>query len=159
MESFVELARYVAAGIAVGFAAVGPAVGIGYTGARAVTAMARQPAASGDTLKLMLIGQAIAETTAIFGLLMAILLLFTTPSSGSHFMQVVRVLSAGIAVGAGAVGPGIGSGIASAFACEGMGRNPLRYGLLLQTMVIGQAVSQTTGVYSLVVAFILVYIV
>ncbi len=66
-------------------------------------------------------------------------------------------LGAGIAMGFGAIGPGIGQGFAAGKTCESIGKNPESAGLLTRTMLIGQAVSESTGIYSLVIAIILIF--
>ncbi len=64
-------------------------------------------------------------------------------------------LGAGIAMGFGAIGPAIGEGFVAGKACEGISRRPDLAGLLTRTMLIGQAVSESTGIYSLVIALLL----
>ena len=73
-------------------------------------------------------------------------------------IKAVALLGAGIAMGFGAIGPGIGEGFAAGKACEGISRRPEESGLLTRTMLIGQAVSESTGIYALVIAFILIFI-
>ena len=68
-----------------------------------------------------------------------------------------RYLGAGICMGIGAIGPGIGEGYAAGRACEGIARRPDESSLLTRTMLVGQAVSETTGIYSLVVAMLLIF--
>lgn len=67
--------KYIGAGLAVftGFAA---AIGEGNVAAHAVDAMARQPEMAGTIRTSMLIGQAVSETTGLYGLIIAILILF-----------------------------------------------------------------------------------
>jgi len=67
-----------------------------------------------------------------------------------------RYLGAGICMGIGAIGPGIGEGYAAGRACEGISRRPEEAPLLTRTMLVGQAVSETTGIYSLLIAFLLI---
>jgi F-type H+-transporting ATPase subunit c len=67
-------------------------------------------------------------------------------------------IGAGLAMGFGAIGPGIGEGFAAGKACEGIARRPDQAGLLTRTMLIGQAVSESTGIYSLVIAIILLFV-
>ena len=67
------------------------------------------------------------------------------------------LIGAGMAMGFGAIGPGIGEGFAAGKACEGISRRPDQAGLLTRTMLIGQAVSESTGIYSLVIALILIF--
>ncbi len=62
----------IGAGIAV-FTGVGSGIGEGMAAAKAVEAVGRQPEASGKITVTMLIGQAVAETTGLYGLIIAIL--------------------------------------------------------------------------------------
>lgn len=66
-------------------------------------------------------------------------------------------LGAGIAMIAG-LGPGIGQGMAAASGAEAVGRNPGAKSEVTSTMLLGQAVAETTGLYSLVIALILIFI-
>lgn len=70
-----------------------------------------------------------------------------------------RYLGAGLCMGLGAIGPAIGEGFAAGKALEGISRRPEMAGLLTRTMLIGQAVSESTGIYSLVIAIILIWVV
>jgi len=69
------------------------------------------------------------------------------------------LLGAGICMGFGAIGPGVGEGITASKACEGIARNPKEAGLITRTMLIGQAVAESTGIYSLVIALLLIFVV
>jgi F-type H+-transporting ATPase subunit c len=79
--------------------------------------------------------------------------------SGADLVRAASLLGAGLAMGLGAIGPGVGEGFAAGKACEAMGRNPKEAGLLTRTMLVGQAVSESTGIYSLVVALLLIFVV
>ena len=79
------------------------------------------------------------------------------PTIPDAIIQAGAFLGAGLAMGFGAIGPGIGEGFAAGKACEGISRRPDQAGLLTRTMLIGQAVSESTGIYSLVIALILLY--
>ncbi|GHU50644.1 ATP synthase subunit c [Clostridia bacterium] len=60
-------------------AAIGIGLGQGFAAGKAVEGVARQPEARGDILSTMLVGQAVAETTGIFALIIAMVLLFANP--------------------------------------------------------------------------------
>ena len=79
--------------------------------------------------------------------------------TGPDFIKGMSFLAAGIAMGLGASGPGLGEGFAAGKACEAIGRKPEEAGLLTRTMLVGQAVSESTGIYSLVVALLLLFVV
>ncbi|HIE04469.1 MAG TPA: ATP synthase F0 subunit C [Candidatus Latescibacteria bacterium] len=78
--------------------------------------------------------------------------------TGAELVRAAAFLGAGIAMGFGAIGPGVGEGFAAGKACEGISRNPEQAGLLTRTMLIGQAVSESTGIYSLVIALLLIFV-
>ena len=82
-----------------------------------------------------------------------------TAISGSDIIKAGALVGAGICMGFGAIGPGIGEGFAAGKACEAIGRAPEEAGLLTRTMLIGQAVSESTGIYSLVVALLMLFVV
>ena len=66
-------------------------------------------------------------------------------------------LGAGIAMIAG-IGPGIGEGNAVAKACEAIGRQPEAKSEVTSTMLMGCAVAETTGLYALVIAILLIFV-
>ncbi len=66
-------------------------------------------------------------------------------------------LGAGAAMIAG-IGPGIGEGNAVAKACEAIGRQPECKGDVTTTMLMGCAIAETTGLYALVIAILLIFV-
>lgn len=65
-------------------------------------------------------------------------------------------LAAGLAIGLGALGPGIGIGYGAGKAMEAIGRNPEISGTILVPMLIGLGMAEAVAIYALVIAFILV---
>ena len=72
------------------------------------------------------------------------------------FILGCSAIGAGLAVIAG-IGPGIGQGIAAGHAAAAVGRNPGAKSEITSTMLLGQAVAETTGLYSLVISLILLF--
>ena len=66
-------------------------------------------------------------------------------------------LGAGIAMVAG-IGPGVGEGNAVAHALDGMARQPEAAGTLRSTMIMGCAIAETTGIYSLIIALLIMFL-
>ena len=66
-------------------------------------------------------------------------------------------LGAGIAMIAG-IGPGIGEGQAVAKACEAVGRQPEAKSEVTSTLILGCALAETTGIYALVIAILLIFV-
>ena len=73
------------------------------------------------------------------------------------------IILGGCAVGAGlamiaGIGPGIGEGNAVAKACEAIGRQPECKGDVTSTMITGCVIAETTGLYGLVIAILLIFV-
>ena len=67
-------------------------------------------------------------------------------------------LGAGLCMGIGAIGPAIGEGNAVGKVLEGMARQPEATGTLRTNMILGCAITESTGIYSLVVALLLLFV-
>ena len=68
-----------------------------------------------------------------------------------------KAIGAGLCMGIGAIGPAIGEGNAVSKALEGMARQPEAAGDLRSTMILGCAITETTGIYSLLIAFLILF--
>ena len=77
--------------------------------------------------------------------------------TGQEFIYGMSAVGAGIAMIAG-IGPGIGQGIAAGYGASAVGRNPGAKGDIMSTMLLGQAVAETTGLYGLLVAMLLLFV-
>lgn len=150
-----QIGAYIGAGLAIGFGAIGTGIGVGYAAGEADQGMRRQPAYSGLILRTMLIGQAVTETSAVFALLVALILLFK--GGESSLLTMLSYISAGIAIGFGSLGSGVGAGLPAGAACIGVARRPENEKQLLVTAIIGQAVTQTAVIFALVVALLLIF--
>lgn len=67
-------------------------------------------------------------------------------------------LGAGLCMGLGAIGPAVGEGNAVGKALEGMSRQPETMGMLRTNMILGCAIIESTGIYSLVIALLLLFV-
>ena len=77
-RAIILAASAIGAGLAM-IAGIGPGIGQGFAAGKAAEAVGRQPEAQGDIMKTMLVGCAVAESTGIYGLVVAIILLFVNP--------------------------------------------------------------------------------
>ena len=68
-----------------------------------------------------------------------------------------KALGAGLCMGIGAIGPAIGEGNAVSHALEGMARQPEATSNLRTIMILGCAITETTGIYSLLIAFVIMF--
>jgi len=74
-------------------------------------------------------------------------------------LEAARLLAAGLCMGLGAIGPGIGEGIIAGKALEAMGRNPSEGNSLFSKMIISMAICESTAIYSLLISLILLFVV
>jgi F-type H+-transporting ATPase subunit c len=69
--------------------------------------------------------------------------------------EAIKFLAAGLAMGLGALGPGIGIGILGYGAMQGLARNPEARGPIQTNMILAIALAEAIGIYALIVAIIL----
>jgi F-type H+-transporting ATPase subunit c len=69
--------------------------------------------------------------------------------------EAMRLLGAGLAIGLGALGPGIGIGILGYGAMQALGRNPEARGAIMTNMMIAIAFVEAIAIYALIIAIIL----
>lgn len=77
--------------------------------------------------------------------------------TGTDLILACSAIGAGLAAIAG-IGPGIGQGFAAGKAAETVGRQPEAESTILRMMLIGCAVAETTGIYGLIIAMILMFV-
>ena len=81
-RALILAASAIGAGLAM-IAGIGPGIGEGYVAGQACSAIARQPEAQSDVTRTMILGIAMAESTGIYALVIALLLLFANPFVGN----------------------------------------------------------------------------
>ncbi|MBI3577662.1 ATP synthase F0 subunit C [Candidatus Gottesmanbacteria bacterium] len=69
--------KAIATALAIGLGAIGPGIGIGIIGGKAVEAIGRNPEAESQVRTMMILGVAFAEAVAIYALVIALILKFT----------------------------------------------------------------------------------
>ena len=74
-----------------------------------------------------------------------------------YFLKAMCAIGAGLCMGIGAIGPALGEGNAVGKALEGMARQPESAGTLRTNMILGCAITETTGIYSLVIALLILF--
>ncbi len=86
----------------------------------------------------------------------------TAQASGidsATLIKVAALLGAGFCMGVGAIGAAIGEGFIGGKTVESMARQPELQGALTRTMILADAIAETTGVYSLIVAIVLIFVI
>ncbi|MDB4516022.1 MAG: ATP synthase F0 subunit C [Desulfofustis sp.] len=80
MEGNLQLALIcLGAGLSIGLAAIGAGIGIGLVGQGATTGLARNPEVQPKLMVFMILGMALAESVAIYGLVISLILLYANP--------------------------------------------------------------------------------
>lgn len=74
-----------------------------------------------------------------------------------YFLKACCAIGAGLCMGLGAIGPAIGEGNAVGHALDGMARQPELTGTLRTNMILGCAITETTGIYSLLLSFLILF--
>jgi F-type H+-transporting ATPase subunit c len=72
--------------------------------------------------------------------------------------EAVKSLAMAIAIGFGALGPGLGIGILASKAMEAIGRNPEAEGKVRTAMILGSAFAEAIAIYALVIALIIKFV-
>jgi len=152
-------AALLGAGVSTGLAAIGSGIGGGLAAGASCEGVARSPEAVGPVTTTMLVGQAVAQTPSIFGLLISFILVFKTFPETTALQTAMALLGAGLCMGFGGIGPGIGNGMAAEGAVRWVARRMDHAGDLMRTMLVGQAVSQSTAIYAMVVSLVLIFVV
>ena len=71
--------------------------------------------------------------------------------------EALKAIAAGLAIGLGAIGPALGEGIIASKAMEAIGRNPEASSKITPVMFVTMAITESTGIYALVVALIILF--
>ena len=157
-QSVILAASAIAAGLAM-IAGIGVGIGQGFAAGKGAEAVGQNRKKSRHITLVMLLGAAVAETSGIFSLVISLVLLFNNPLLGAEGIALVIIastLGAGFSMIAG-VGPGIGQGYAAGKGTEATGARPNHQSNIVKVMLLGQAVGQTTGIYALVIALVLLF--
>ena len=73
-------------------------------------------------------------------------------------LQMTRLIVAGATIAIGSIGPAFAEGRALAQALESMARQPDAGGAISRTLFVGLAMVESTAIYCLVMAFIILFV-
>ena len=80
------------------------------------------------------------------------------PETAKTVLQIVRIIVAGATIAIGSIGPALAEGRALAQALESIGRQPDASGAISRTLFVGLAMVESTAIYCLVMAFIILFV-
>lgn len=150
---------FIGAGLCMGLGALGAGAGCGVIAAEALESMARVPKCTAQVFPWMLISQAWAQTSPAFALVISLLLILLgdrqADELGVSIVYAAKNLGIGICMGAGAIGPAFGISFIGGRLCRAISDSPKNFPLLRNTFIVGAAVSESTAIYSLVIALVL----
>lgn len=118
-------------------------------------AIARQPFSHRVVVRMMLITQSIIQTPVIFGFIIALFIKAQAPLA-TNMHESLRLLSSGLCIGLGSIGPAIGLAIFARAACKNFGVNKQAHGRLIPFTFISQAIIETPAIFALVIALIMI---
>ncbi|KKP24239.1 MAG: ATP synthase F0, C subunit [candidate division TM6 bacterium GW2011_GWF2_28_16] len=76
-----------------------------------------------------------------------------------NWVKVAACIAAGLAMGLGSLGPSLGQGFIGGKACESIGKKPESASLITRTMVVALAFAESSAIYALLVALVLLFVV
>ena len=124
----------------------------------ACMAVARQPFFVTQIMRFMMISLSLLQTPIIFGLIVALFIQNQTASVHT-LRDCLRLISSGLCIGLGSVGPAIGLALFAKTACEGVGINRDAYGHIFSFTLISQAIIETPIIFSLIISISLLFLV
>jgi F-type H+-transporting ATPase subunit c len=135
------------AGLAVGLAGAGVAMGQGRLAGTSIEMMGNSPKMANSLMVYTILGIALVESAVINGLVVAFQIKAVTGATE------INVIGAGLAIGLAGFGAGYGEGHIISAALIAMNRNPEMKDKILQFMVLFVALAETSAIYGLVIAF------
>jgi F-type H+-transporting ATPase subunit c len=141
----------IGAALAIGVAGFGVTIGEGLVGTKSLECLGKNPAL-GDTLrKVTILGIALTESAAIYGLIIALLILFSGGIEG------YQAIAAGLAVGLPGFASGVGQGMTAASALEAILRNPSAEKEIMNNMILFIALVESAAIYGLIVSLLILF--
>ncbi|ABS60195.1 MULTISPECIES: F0F1 ATP synthase subunit C [Fervidobacterium] len=68
-----------------------------------------------------------------------------------------KAIGAGLCMGLGAIGPGVGEGHVGGHAMDAIARQPELTNVIVTRMLLADAIAETTGIYSLLITFLILF--
>lgn len=135
------------AGLAVGLAALGVGIGEGKVATKSLEAMGKNPELSNFFLLLTILGIALVESAAIYGLLIALQIVDAWTAISGY-----QAIGAGLAIGLAGFGAGLGEGSLVASAMDAVLRNPANKNKIMAYMILFVALVESVAIYWFIVA-------
>ncbi|MDD3145108.1 MAG: hypothetical protein PHV23_03260 [Candidatus Gracilibacteria bacterium] len=148
LDSSIDQMIYIGSGLAIGLAGLGVSIGNGVLAEESIITMGRNPVMTGFMLTVTILGIALVESAAIYGLVIAFKILTTTTTIAGF-----ASIGAGLAIGLAGLGAGLGEGMIIKGSINGMNINPEEKAKVLAFMVLFVALVEVVAIYGLLIAF------
>ena len=152
---FFDAIRLLAAGLTIGLGSIGPSLGQAIFAKTACESIAVNKQAYSKLFSFALLCETIIETPVIFCLLISFMLLFSSRSNHA-IVSIASMLAAAFTISVGIIGPSIAMGRVTAQSCAQIVKNQELYPLILRTTFMAAGFIDSSAIYALVVALILV---
>ena len=143
---------YVAAGLAVGLTGLGVTLGEAWVAKTAVDAQGKNPDLGGSLRSLTILGLALVESAAIYGLVVMILIL---QKIGAEGFSTGQAMGAALAIALPGLAAGLGEAAIVVNAIKSILRNPADAGNIRTNMIIFIAIVESAAIYGLVSAILI----
>ncbi|MBP7854660.1 ATP synthase F0 subunit C [Candidatus Babeliales bacterium] len=154
VNNFSHAMQLLCSGLSIGLGCIGPCIGLAFFAYQACLAVGCNKKGYGKIVTFTFIGEAIIETPVIFALLIALLILNTTPEP-SNLLQPWQFLAASLCIGLSTIAPGINLGITGAQACKQIAYKLEQYPSISKTALLGLAMIDTFTIYGLLMSVIM----
>ncbi len=144
---------YLGAGLAIGLAGLGVAFGEAKLGTKSLEVVGKNPDLSGYMRSLTILGMALVESAAIYGLIVAILILVSADTING-----MQALGAGLAIGLAGLGVGWGEGQLVSGAMDAILRNPANKEAIRTNMILYLALVESAAIYGLIIAILAIFV-
>ncbi len=137
---------YVGAGLAIWLAGFGVAIWEWFIAKKSVVALGKNPDLQGTLLVVTILGIALTESSAIYGLIVALQILAKDDITG------MTAIAAGLAVGLPGLAVGIGEWLVAGYAMDSILRNPEIKNKIMVFMILFIALVESSAIYGLIIA-------
>ena len=152
-----SLLHFLTIALTVSCNAVAVGIGQGLTTVTAIQAIKIQPGARTEISRTLMLGMALSETSAIIGLIIALIILFGSPTILSNTTEFMHYSELGIAAAIGIAGTvvGIAVSLPAQAACLATARQPFFSQKILLIMLLTQSLMQTPIIFAFIVALLI----
>lgn len=142
---------FLGAGLAIGLAGLGVTMWEAIVAETSVKVLGKNPELAASLRKITILGIALVESAAIYGLIVALLILFAWE------LAPFKAIAAGLAIGLPGLAAGLGEWFVVRWALNSLLRNPGVESEIMNSMILYIALVESAAIYGLIVALLTLY--